>query len=137
MSSDNLITCNHGRSNKYAIADQGYQSPQKCQIIGYRCQSYDDFELGKCADCGADGNGCKPMPFNLNYWDDKSNCDPTLVKTQFFVDTGNVENLPGYCLNHYQIVVSSGRKFCLIIYGMCHLVMTIFSFQGNSKAFNI
>ena len=98
--------CNHARSNKYAIGDQNYTDINTCQMIGYTCSSYYDFKLGKCGDCGTDGTGCKPMPFNLDYWDDTRNCDSNAVHVRYYLNTGDVETPEEYCLNHYQIIVN-------------------------------
>ena len=84
-----------------AIADQSYVSTD-CQIIGYNCSSYDNFNQGLCADCGDDGKGCKPMPLDLNFWDNNTNCDQTSVHFKYFLNTGDVMS-DNYCLFHYQV----------------------------------
>ncbi len=34
------------------------QLTENCQFVGYQCSNYDDYEKGKCTDCGTDGKKC-------------------------------------------------------------------------------
>ncbi|CAG2170151.1 unnamed protein product, partial [Oppiella nova] len=62
-----LLFCSHSRSNIYAIADQSYAKSTGCQPIAYKCDSYDNFMSGLCAN----GSDSRPMELDLNYWDNK------------------------------------------------------------------
>ncbi|CAG2114968.1 unnamed protein product [Medioppia subpectinata] len=107
----NLVLCSHVRSNNIAINDQSYGQSTGCQPIGYHCTSYDDFMNGLCGDCGSDGKACRPMELNLDYWDNKNNWDIIDTNNKFYINTGDARQ-SGYCLSHYQIVVSSGQSTC-------------------------
>ncbi|CAG2177305.1 unnamed protein product, partial [Oppiella nova] len=80
------ILCNHIRSNYYAITDQSDPQSTGCQPIAYKCDSYDNFLRGLCAD----GSDSLPMELDLNYWDNKSNWDTTDTNNKYYINTGNV-----------------------------------------------
>ncbi|CAG2116109.1 unnamed protein product, partial [Medioppia subpectinata] len=107
----NLLLCSHVRSNNIAINDQSYGQSTGCQPIGYHCTSYEDFMNGLCGDCGSDSKACRPMELNLDYWDNKNNWDIIDTNNKFYINTGDARQ-SGYCLSHYQIVVSSGQSTC-------------------------
>ena len=95
-----IITCNHNRAHEYPKSIKN-----GCQYIGYECDSYLHFQKGKCADCGTDGSQCKPMDFQLNYWDEFNATETPLptIPTNYYLKTNDEER---FCLYHYQILVS-------------------------------
>lgn len=46
-----------------------------CQPVGISCSSWENFEAGKCSDCGADGSQCAVMGF-------QSDIKKELIKSQ-------------------------------------------------------
>ncbi|CAG2123487.1 unnamed protein product, partial [Medioppia subpectinata] len=104
--------CNHQHSNFYALNDQSYANSQGCQPIAYKCDSYDNYNRGLCADCGtATEKHCVPMELNLDYWDDKSNWITNQGINHFYINTGSATT-DGYCLNTYQVVVVTDDPTC-------------------------
>ncbi|CAG2177462.1 unnamed protein product [Oppiella nova] len=98
--------CNHQRVPVLLIADRSLRSPDSCQLIAYRCDSYENFYSGKCGDCGANGDKCRPLGFNLEYWMNETNTNPVKALQTFpnnyFMRTSDAHP---FCLFHYQIVV--------------------------------
>ena len=103
------IACNHNRVHDYTISER-----KECQYIGYECDSYLHFQKGKCADCGTDGSKCKPMDFQLDYWDEFNPNEKPLPKfaTNFYLKTSDKDP---FCLFHYQILVSYNGFFLNLI----------------------
>ncbi len=101
---EDVIFCNHDRSRLLAIADPSLQNSD-CQFVAYKCNSYSDFTAGKCADCGSNGEMCKPLDFDFPFWENSSNYNVNDIQTpnQFYIQTGAD---PQYCIFHYQIVVN-------------------------------
>ncbi len=97
------LRCNHARAPILAVSDPSIFNT--CQQIAYECESYDKFSEGKCADCGSDGNKCKPLGLWLDFWDNPNNnlLEESQTQKKFFIKTS--EMLP-FCLFHYQIVVN-------------------------------
>ena len=105
-----LIACSHFAAIRLAIGDQTLNTNNNlCQPIGYVCDSYANFNYGKCGDCGANNTNCKPMELSLNYYDNQNNWyNNTGDDLLFYLNTGVAQNyLTNYCLFHYQIVVNN------------------------------
>ncbi|CAG2117044.1 unnamed protein product, partial [Medioppia subpectinata] len=98
--------CNHNRATVLPIADRELKEAESCQLIAYECDSYDNFYSGKCGDCGTDGQRCRPLEFNLEYWLNDDNVNPVnALKTfpnNYYLLTANKQP---FCLFHYQIVI--------------------------------
>lgn len=92
-------TCNHERAHIYPRTAKQFE----CQFIGYHCNSYAEFEEGKCADCGENDRNCKPMELGLNFWIgiNKTISSNNPLKN-FYLETNNTQP---FCLFHYQILV--------------------------------
>ncbi len=87
----------------YAISDPSLNNSD-CQFVAYKCDSYSNFLGGKCADCGSNGESCRPFESKLDYWDNPINQNiQTKLTNQFYINT---EVYPQFCLFHYQIVVN-------------------------------
>ncbi|CAG2172816.1 unnamed protein product, partial [Oppiella nova] len=103
-----LLICSHTRSNQYAVADQSYGQSTGCQPIAYKCDSYDNFMNGLCAD----GSDSRPIELDLNYWDNKSNWDTTDTNNKYYINTRNVlEPGANTCSGQFDIQLSNGNDF--------------------------
>ena len=93
--------CSHNRATLLPTA----RLQDQCQIIGYKCQSYDAFSSGKCADCGPDNQDCRPLEFDIQYWNNRNNLRNSLKSfpNNYYVKTSEEEP---FCLFHYQITVN-------------------------------
>jgi len=113
------FSCNHRRATIFPIADPSIFNT--CQQIAYKCDSYEEFLNGECADCGSDGEKCKPFPLQLDFWDISYNniVGKTQSAKRFFLKTSDM--LP-FCLYHYQVVVKS---FLYVVFDFfCVIVLT-------------
>jgi hypothetical protein len=95
-----MLTCNHERSNYYALATPKHNDTL-CQPIAYKCNSYEDFMLGMCNDC--DKNHCVPLEFDIDFWDDPQHWHRHNAK--YYLNSKNVFG-NDFCLYHYQFVVN-------------------------------
>ncbi|XP_071119067.1 pancreatic triacylglycerol lipase-like [Haliotis cracherodii] len=91
-----FVACNHLRS--YALFTESINS--KCPFEGFKCNSYDDFNNGRCMPCS--GKGCGSMGFHADRV--KPSGHQTLVK--YFLQTGG--DGP-FCRFHYQVKLSFGK----------------------------
>lgn len=93
-------TCNHARAHALPVSHR-----TDCQFIGYQCNSYAEFEEGKCADCGPHNSKCKPMEFQFDYWDQIHETIRTQPQghVNLYLKTNQTEP---FCLFHYQVLVS-------------------------------
>ena len=108
--------CDHQRATQLPIA-QPQSALYGCQIIGYQCDSYEDFNDGKCAECGSDGIKCKPLEFSPEFWAKSDNWRNSLqtFPNNYYFKTH--DSFP-FCLFHYQIVVNIvlNEKYLSIIF---------------------
>ncbi|XP_054157498.1 pancreatic lipase-related protein 2-like [Oppia nitens] len=122
--------CNHQRVHQLLIANRKLRSTNSCKMIGYHCDSYNEFLKGNCADCGSDGQRCKPVEFDINYWKNPINDkNLTLVNNNYYFLTTDTDP---YCLFHYQIVIYINKKFS---YG--YLNLTLILNPNNTVEFTI
>lgn len=55
-----FVPCSHVRA--LALFEDDLSSePNQCQIVGYRCSSYENFLAGKCGKCDSQNNQCRLM----------------------------------------------------------------------------
>ncbi|CAL1294467.1 unnamed protein product [Larinioides sclopetarius] len=73
-----------------------------CQLIGYRCGSWEAFTRGECDSCGNDGQDCAHMGYHIDTLRDYGN------SSMFFMFTAN--NQP-YCGFEYKIALKRDIEY--------------------------
>ncbi len=112
----------------YVISDPSLYN-SNCQFVAYQCSSYANFSQGNCADCGSNGQNCRPLDLKLDYWDNSTNqVIQTQPPNQLFIKT---DANPPYCLFHYQIVVNY-----LILQLNCSNFFKRYLFEMNANKTN-
>jgi pimeloyl-ACP methyl ester carboxylesterase len=90
---------NHHRAVQHEAI--GFERETDCHEVAYACSNYEDFKMGRCADCGSRNQTCMlastigNMVLNLN--PSELNRKP---HTQMHITTG----LTQFCVHHYQIL---------------------------------
>ncbi|KAJ8918549.1 hypothetical protein NQ315_013054, partial [Exocentrus adspersus] len=84
--------CNHKRAFKYFIEAV---TGQDCVFLGIKCDSYEDFNDGKCTSCANSNGTCRTFGFTTY--------KNAVAKSSFFVNTAGH---PPYCLYVYRVTVS-------------------------------
>ncbi|XP_041360079.1 pancreatic triacylglycerol lipase-like [Gigantopelta aegis] len=94
----NFVACSHLRSHYLFIESIN----SRCSFDAYQCNSYDDFEFGKCMPCN--GKACGHMGFHA----DKVKPARGLKHVKYFLKTSG--DGP-FCRYHYKVQLSFGSQF--------------------------
>lgn len=132
-SSENLFryldACSHIRSAWLVQTED--TSGDNCQSIGYQCSSYHNFEQGRCGQCRAGTNDCKPL---FGFFDVWLTIDPPRARNKsltYYVDTSD---RPNYCIHHYQIIIVTGHN---TDHFQGNLKLELFGQQRNFEEFQL
>jgi len=92
-----LAACSHQRAI-FLFQDSLINS---CPYVAYECDTYDEFQDGRCASCGDDNAKCAYMGARADEYPFKER-----INVNMFLDT---DRDPHYCLYHYQIEVDTAH----------------------------
>ncbi|CAG2105024.1 unnamed protein product, partial [Medioppia subpectinata] len=109
MGAGNRVACSHMRATELPSAEGIAKAEHtRCQSVGYECNSYLDFQMGKCGDCGVDGGRCKLLEYMPSEWLLDDNRAKTMDKypTNLYFLT---DATAPYCVFHYQIVLDMAK----------------------------
>ncbi|RWS03032.1 Pancreatic lipase-related protein 2-like protein, partial [Dinothrombium tinctorium] len=102
------VNCNHHRSYKLFLVNPCTLS--ECQFVGYECKNYDDFQAGKCGECGSNNSKCaifgflgQSDPVYGKFWLQQEARAKSSNKTRklYFKTSASTP----FCLFHYQIKI--------------------------------
>lgn len=93
-----LTICNHARSLEFYI--EAMQST-RCPFIGFKCDNFQNFKLGKCYLCGPNGDDCKLM--GVDYY--RRGFKSPNHKGFYFLTN---HQFP-YCVFHFRVEVRLGK----------------------------
>ncbi|XP_015793291.2 inactive pancreatic lipase-related protein 1 [Tetranychus urticae] len=103
------ISCNHQFAPRLMLINPE-QLTENCQFVGYQCSNYDDYEKGKCTDCGTDGKKCAVLSIfgetdrgsGQAFQEQKQTRFRDAAFKKYYYKTGAQSP---YCLHHYGIEI--------------------------------
>lgn len=94
------IACSHRRPTILVPVNESLFND--CEMVGYKCDSYEKFLDGKCGTCRDGSDECKLFDSWFDYWRDHPKPNNASAAKTYYLDTNDI--IP-YCLYHYQIKV--------------------------------
>ena len=108
------VSCNHRRSTRLIQINESLFTT--AQSMAYSCESYQDFQLGKCGTCNSNGDDdklniprCQPFSGWFSWWQEQTPPNVWKRPIRYFIDTTDLVSLMS--LFHFQIILRTKSKF--------------------------
>lgn len=96
------VACSHRRATRLVAYNESLY--ENLQSVGYRCDTYEDFQNGRCLDCEEHSDNCRPFGSWFEYWQEQFPSPSWSNPISYFLDTNS--KFP-YGVFHYGVKVSS------------------------------